>query len=151
MAEANSLRMYCLKCRDHREITSPMPKTIKGKKGTRYMMQGKCPECASVVSTFVKPPSSDVQTTIPDGGHDDLPDEPESAQSEAEVPPTLVITDEIVWLGMCRLCRVEREFKGDYIGMRWDGNRVINAMCQTCQLVQVVVGVRDRDEEVPIG
>lgn len=44
---------YCLKCKKKKELKNPQEVILKGKKGTRRALQGKCPDCGTNITKIL--------------------------------------------------------------------------------------------------
>ena len=137
-----TMTAWCMPCRAQRVIENPKPKYIRGARGLRLQLQGKCPDCGAVVNRFLKSKGRDVPPPPPDL-EETLPKERPKGVTGHPGPSLQVVT---YYRGMCQRCRTERRFTGNPVGTRYDGKKVIRGKCLTCEQPQVVVGVQEEEE-----
>ena len=137
-----TMTAWCMPCRAQKVIENPKPKYIRGAKGLRLQLQGKCPDCGAVVNRFLKSKGKGLHPR-PSDVEEPLPKDPPKRESRRPGPSLQVVT---YYRGMCQRCRTERRFTGDLIGTRYDGKKVIRGRCLTCEQPQVIVGVQEEEE-----
>lgn len=143
IAVPQTMTAWCMPCKAYKTIENPKPKYIRGARGLRLQLQGKCPDCGAVVNRFLKTKGLDLP-----------PPPPEVANPPVQEPPKLAMrrprsTLQVVtyYRGYCQRCRGERKFSGDVLGTRYDGKKVIRGRCLTCEQPQVVLGVQEEEED----
>lgn len=156
MEAPESMEMYCLSCKTRREIPNPKIGYMDGIHGRRWQMKGKCPECGAIVCKFVKEPTNDDipftdfsadSSPITQEGTTESPSEPPGAPQEVSSGRTIFkVVDDVIWLGICQRCLTERRFTGEYFGTRFDGKKVVFALCLDCRTSQILVGAREEEE-----
>lgn len=130
-----TVKAWCMPCKEHVEIANPHEKVISGKRGLRLQVTGKCPTCGGVVNRFLKSKGK-IQPKPPEAEERGSMPHPRASRRDPEPPP--IKRDH--WTGTCGHCRVEREFEGDLVGTRWDGLVVVRGQCLECQMSQVLIG-----------
>ncbi len=138
-----SMEAWCMHCHAKKTVQKPQPRLIKGVRGYRHQLAGKCPDCGGVVAKFIKTPKDETHPS-PHGGS--------SRQAQAgpvgsSGPPvaTLHVVATAHFRGPCWRCREERRFGGEKVGTRFDGKLVIRGTCETCRQTQIVVGAREEE------
>jgi hypothetical protein len=128
-------------CKAHRVIENPKPKYIRGARGIRLQLQGKCSECGAVVNRFLKTKGRHLP---PLPGPEESPVQAAPKRDKRRSRPSLHVVT--YYRGFCQRCRAERRFTGSVVGTRYDGKAVLQGSCLTCQQPQVVLGVREDEE-----